>query len=525
MQGSEDAMVPLLRELEELRQQVEMLERMEDERRLAEEKIRILSRAVEQSPGLIIITDLQGNIEYVNPKFTAVTGYRLDDVSGKNVRSLKSDEMPDEEYSDVWEVLLAGGEWRGEFHGRKANGDLFWVFTSISPIRDENDVTTHYLAIGEDISERKQMEETLQRSIARYRGIFEGVQDAILVESLTGEILDVNERACEMFGYERQELLAKTVMEIVPEGQSAIISYETDNQVVPEGPVEMVNIRSSGELFPVEMTARLQKIGDDIVMLVVLRDITERKRVEQALQQSRLELERSNTELERFASVASHDLREPLRAVAGFANLLKKRFGGRLDEEANEYIEFILDGTSRMQELIDALLMYSRVGTQGKDFEPTNSEDVLKKAISNLAMAIEESEAVVSHDPLPVVNADCVQLEQLFQNLLGNAIKFRSEERPKIHLGVKRKESEWKFSVKDNGIGIDPKHAERIFVIFQRLHTREKYPGTGMGLAICKRIIERHGGRIWVESEAGKGSTFYFTLPNRGSEGYEHDRR
>ena len=517
MEDREMEVEQLLSELNELRRQVEMLERIEADRRQTEEEIRKLSRAVSQSSSLIIITNTEGNIEYVNPKFTEISGYPSEDVLGKNARLLKSGKTPDLEYARMWESLHAGKEWRGEFHNRKKNGEFFWVFASISPIHNEENEITHFVAVEEDITEQKRMAETLHASESRYRGIFEGVQDAIFVESLTGEILDVNARACEMFGYGREELLAKSVDDLVPEGHLAIIPGNLAVPSVPEHPVETVNVRSNGEFFPVEITARLQEIGEEVVLLVVLRDITERKQVEKALEQSKLELEQSNTDLERFASIASHDLREPLRAISGFANLLAKRYGDRLDAEADEYIAYILDGTKRLQGLIDALLVYSRVGTRGKAFEPANCEEILSGVISNLTVVIEESGAELTHDPLPGVMGDRGQLEQLFQNLISNAIKFRGQEEPEIHVGLKRKGTEWEFSIKDNGIGIEAQYLERIFVIFQRLHTQEEYPGTGLGLAICKRIVERHGGRIWAESEFGKGSTFYFTLPATAS--------
>jgi PAS domain S-box-containing protein len=234
-----------------------------------------------------------------------------------------------------------------------------------------------------------------------------------------------------------------------------------------------------------------------------------------ALEKLVTELERSNAELQQFAYVASHDLQEPLRMVASYTQLLSRRYKGKLDEAADEFIAYAVDGANRMQTLINDLLAYSRVSTQGKAFEPTDCEDVLNQALANLRVALKESDAVVTHDPLPTVMGDDVQLMQLFQNLIGNAIKFRDEKPPAIHIGVERKvtEREWLICVRDNGIGMDAQYADRIFVIFQRLHSREEYPGTGIGLSVCKKVVERHGGRIWVESRPGEGSTFYFTLP------------
>jgi signal transduction histidine kinase len=224
------------------------------------------------------------------------------------------------------------------------------------------------------------------------------------------------------------------------------------------------------------------------------------------------DLRRSNAELEQFAYVASHDLQEPLRMITGYTNLLAKRYKGKLDQDADDYIGYAADGAKRMHGLINDLLRYSRVGTKGKEFALTDCEAVLAETLVGLQIAIQESGATITHDPLPNVMGDESQLGQLFQNLIANGIRYRDSKAPEIHVSCKPEGEEWLFSVKDNGIGIDPKYAERIFVIFQRLHTREEYSGTGIGLAVCKKIVERHGGKIWVESEPGKGATFHFTL-------------
>jgi signal transduction histidine kinase len=225
------------------------------------------------------------------------------------------------------------------------------------------------------------------------------------------------------------------------------------------------------------------------------------------------QLKQSNKELEQFAYVASHDLQEPLRMITGYTQLLARRYGGKLDQNADEYIGYAVDGAKRMQGLIRDLLVYSRVGTQGGELSPTDCKVMLQMALKDLRVAIEESGAVVSHDPLPTVMADDHQLGQLFQNLIGNGIKYRDSKAPEIHVSCQQEGRNWVFSVKDNGIGIDPQYAQQIFTIFQRLHTRQEYPGTGIGLAICKKIVERHGGKIWVESQLGKGATFYFSIP------------
>lgn len=245
------------------------------------------------------------------------------------------------------------------------------------------------------------------------------------------------------------------------------------------------------------------------------REINQRRKTEKELKQTLAELERSNRELEQFAYMASHDLQEPLRMISSYTQLLAQRYKDKLDADANDFIVYAVDGAMRMQTLINDLLSYSRVSTRGKPFEPADCENALEKVFANLKVALDESGAVITHDPLPIVVADSSQLIQLFQNLIENAIKFRSESTPRIHISAERKRNEWIFSVSDNGIGIDPQYKERVFIICQRLHSRERYPGTGIGLAICKKIVERHGGRIWVESKIGKGSTFYFTIPEK----------
>lgn len=260
---------------------------------------------------------------------------------------------------------------------------------------------------------------------------------------------------------------------------------------------------------PVEIKAALEL--RKAIINIVLRQAEE-------LAQLAHDLERSNAELKKFAYVASHDLQEPLNQVANYVQLLEMRYRDELDEDATEFITFAVEGVSLMQTLIDDVLAYSKVDMQGIEFQMTGVEKSLDQSLANLRGRIRESGAIITYDPLPTVMADSTQLMQLFQNLIGNAIKFRSEQTPEIHLGVQRQEDAWLFSVRDNGIGIDPQFADRIFVIFQRLHTRDEYAGTGMGLAICKKIVECHRGRIWVESEIGQGATFYFTMPVGGRE-------
>jgi PAS domain S-box-containing protein len=259
----------------------------------------------------------------------------------------------------------------------------------------------------------------------------------------------------------------------------------------------------------------------------ISRDITDRKQIEEAFKKAKVELDKkakelaisnealtkSNEELEQFAYVASHDLQEPLRMVSSYLGLVGRRYTDKLDKDGKEFIEYAVDGAKRMQAMINDLLQYSRVTTQGKPFEKTNMEEVLEKVLMNLKIAIEESGGKITHDKLPEIMADRVQMERLLQNLLGNAIKYRGDRKPKVHVSVKRKKGEYEFSVQDNGIGIEKEYQGKIFGIFQRLHTREEYAGTGIGLAVCKKIVERHKGKIWVDGKINEGSSFYLTIP------------
>jgi light-regulated signal transduction histidine kinase (bacteriophytochrome) len=313
--------------------------------------------------------------------------------------------------------------------------------------------------------------------------------------------------------------VAQKVTNIIPEGfaerliADALRSAEDAlAQQIGTG-IELTGRHRNGSEFPIEIMLSPLDSAEGILVTAAIRDITLRKQAEKNLLHKIEELNRSNEELGQFAYIASHDLQEPLRMVASYTQLLSRRYKGKLDTEADEFIAFAVDGAGRMQRLIQDLLAFSRVGTKGQEMLDTSSEDALQQALVNLRGAIEESGALVTHDPLPGVLADETQLTQLFQNLIGNGIKYQNPGVPKVHISATRNGGKkWTFAVKDNGLGIDSQYFERIFGMFQRLHKREEFAGTGIGLAICKKIVERHGGTISVESQPGQGSTFSFAL-------------
>jgi PAS domain S-box-containing protein len=366
-------------------------------------------------------------------------------------------------------------------------------------------------------AERKRTEEALRESERKFRDLYDHAPSGYHEYNLEGRITNVNRTGLEMLGYTAEEMIGRPIwkLNVNEETVREQVMAKLAGTQPPGKELERIYRRKDGTTFPVLIEDRLilDEKGCIKGIRSMIQDITERKRVEEALKEKTDDLTRSNKDLEQFAYVASHDLQEPLRMVTSYVQLLAKRYEGKLDSDANDFIGFAVDGAARMGKLINDLLTYSRVGTQGKELSPTDSEAVLTQSVNDLKVTIEENRALVTHDPLPTVMADRPQLGQLFQNLIGNAIKFRGTEPPRVHISASRNGNGWIFSVRDNGIGIDPEYSERIFIIFQRLHSRQEYAGTGIGLAVCKKIVERHGGRIWVESEVGKGATFYFTLP------------
>jgi len=344
----------------------------------------------------------------------------------------------------------------------------------------------------------------------------------VIIANLEGEINFVNPAFLTIFRYKNQnEIIGKNAAELFAPKKVRTFADLTAVIDNVKGDREEFNVhRKDGSVFSVEVSCSnvTDKAGTIIGRMAFFVDVTERRQIKKKLKRTLAELKRSNTDLQQFAYVASHDLQEPLRMVASYTQLLEERYKDKLDTDAKEFIQFAVDGALRMQRLINDLLSYSLVGARQKPVKPTDCNSVLSKVIANLSVAIEQNNVIITTDDLPTVMADASQMQGLFKNLVGNAIKFRSEHAPRVHLSAKQYRNKWLFSVQDNGLGIDPQYKDKIFLIFQRLHSKEEYPGTGIGLALCKRIVERHGGKIWVDSNVGKGSTFYFTLPLKREE-------
>ena len=468
-----------------------------------------------------------GKILDVNAATEAVTGCARVTLIGTDFSDYFTD--PGKARAGYQQVFREGLARDYPLELRHRDGRITSVLYNASVYRDESGNVAGVFAAARDITRRKQAEEALRQSEQRFSSMLEAVRDyAIIFLDLDGRVASWNKGAERIKGYRAEEIVGQHFSRFYPPADIANGKPERELQVATsEGRFEDEDwrVRKDGSRFwaNVVVSALRDAGGKANGFVKITRDLTARKHTEDKLKRYAEELKRSNQELEHFAYVASHDLQEPLRTVSGFSQLLARRYQGKLDADADEFITFVVEGATRMQTLINDLLVFSRIGTRANPLAPVDWRKIFQAATENLEVAIAESGAVITNDPLPALVADQAQLTQLFQNLFSNAIKFRRrEEPPRIHVSAVRQDGAWQFSVRDNGIGIAPQHFDRIFIIFQRLHGREEYSGTGIGLAICKKIVERHGGRVWVESEPGTGSTFHFTIPDERRNWNEH---
>jgi PAS domain S-box-containing protein len=508
--------ISLRKDAEKLLAQIQVGRRLtEDALRESEESYRILLDGIQNYA--IFMMDPQGQIVSWNAGAERIKGYTADQIIGRNFSCF----FPPEEIergrpAEILRMTAASGRHEEQGMRVRKDGSRFVASVTFTALRDSAGGLRGFSEFSHDLSESKE-------SGAKYRALLEAAPDAMVVVNQGGEIVLLNVQAEKQFGYSRDELVGQQVKNIIPQGfAERLIADGTRSaaqalaQQIGTG-IALAGRRRDGTEFPIEIMLSPLESAEGILVTAAIRDITERNKSEERLVKTVGELKRSNDELQQFAYVASHDLQEPLRMVASYTQLLAKRYQGRLDSDADEFIAFAVDWCNRMQGLIQDLLAYSRAGTKGKALCQVSGEDALEGALTNLRATIEQSGAIVSHDSLPAIRTDETQLTQVFQNLVGNAIKYRRAEVPRVHVSAtKSGDNEWIFSVRDNGLGIAPQYFERIFVLFQRLHGRDEFDGTGMGLAICKKVLERLGGRIWVESQPEKGSTFRFALPERG---------
>ena len=474
----------------------------------------IVRLAVEACPSGMIMTDANGKILLVNTEVERLFGYSREELLNQSIDILvpvaKRGQHGGHRASFVAQPEARRMGVGRDLFGVRKDGMQIPVEIGLNPIQTGDGLLI--LSAITDITERKSADE-------RFRLVVEACPSGMIMTDSDGKIVLMNAEAERLFGYAREELFGRAIDVLVPAmSRPGHAKLRQDFVAAPQARSmgigrDLYGARKNGTQIPIEIGLNPIQTGDGLMILSAITDISERKRATEELANRSELLERSNADLEQFAYVASHDLQEPLRMVSSYSSLLAEHYNDRADEKSEKYIRYVLDGARRMQQLIQDLLAYSRVDSQAEPPVLIKSEIAVKTALDNLKVAIESSHAEIECDDLPAVYADTVQLTQLFQNLIGNAVKFHRDCPPHIHIGAERNNGKWTFHVADNGIGIEKQYAERVFHMFQRLNERGRYEGSGIGLAIVKKIVERHGGRVWFESQPKNGTTFYFTMP------------
>jgi PAS domain S-box-containing protein len=494
-------------------------------RKLVEQQIREneqqLQAIINNAPDAVIVIDKKSEILKWNPKAEEIFGWKSEEVSGRSLFDLIIPEKNRDGYKKENLKFLETGNGRtlnktAEIEALNSKGKEFSVSLSISdPIHlNENYI---FICFIKDITERKMAESRLRASENFLDSVIENLPSMLFVKDAKElKFVKFNKAGEELLGYSREDFIGKSDYDFFPKEQAEFFT-QNDRAVLESGKLQDIREEVVTTKNHEVKTLETKKIpifdekGRPKYLLGISNDITERKITENELKLKSEELIRSNAELEQFAYVASHDLQEPLRMVTSYVQLLEKRYKDKLDQDAKEFIAFAVDGSNRMRTLIQSLLEYSRVN-RVKPFEKINLNELINVVLQDLRETIQTNNAKIIVNELPEITGDHTLIGQLFQNLIANAIKFKGDKDPEVIISGEKKDKEFLFSVKDNGIGIEKEYSKKIFVIFQRLHSKDKYPGTGIGLAICKKIVERHGGVIWMESEPGKGSTFYFTI-------------
>jgi len=468
------------------------------------------------APAMLWITESDSTCSFVSQGWYDYTGQSDKDALGFGWLDAVHPEDRDEAQRVFHEASRRGEEFSLDFRVRRADGEYRWALSSARPRFNSQGGFAGYVGSVIDIHDRKHA--VMASSLLS--AIVESSDDAIISKDLNGVITSWNKSAERLFGYTAGEAIGQSIAMLIPperrDEEPEILARLRRGERVEH--FQTIRVRKDGSRLNISLTVSPVKDADGRVVGAskVARDITELVRQGEALQAANAALERANADLQQFADSASHDLQEPLRMVAAYSQLLQQRFGGQLGPIGDKYLGYTVEGAVRMESLLGALRTYTQLSmSEQQPSEDVDAGAALEKTLANLEVAIHESGASVTRTALPHIRMYAFQLEQLFQNLIANAIRYRGSEAPRISIAAERRGEEWLFSVQDNGIGIEPQFQEQIFGIFKRLHSQNEYPGTGMGLAICQRIVERTGGRIWVESQPGKGSTFYFTVPCR----------